>query len=358
MAETSNQIYSRLMSNLSDSYDKTEGQFITDASKTVSIELSKSSTERDALSEKLFPQTSKDEWLDLWVEAHGMKRKLGEKATSQSPVVFTCETGKLIPKDTAVLSDTGLRFLTVADVVGVNGSASVNIIAENIGVKYNLPANSIKTIAITIDGVVSVNNPSPTVGGTDRETNDELRERLFELLANPNLGGADRDYVRWAKEVQGVFDVKCIPEFEGFGTNSVKLVVYGENGESLDSTIVQNVINHIVSPNDRTKRLAPSSAASIAIVSSTNLLINITLQSLTIKSGYTLENVKTLIESNLRSFIATIKPSETVKIKSLEAVIIETEGVNDFTSITVNGGTLNIPTTDEQKAKLGVITYV
>lgn len=358
MAETIEQIYTRMLSNVSDTYDKTEGQFITDASKTVAIELSKSSSERDQISIKLFPQTSYDEWLDLWVESHGMKRKLGEKAISQTPVVFTCETGKLIPKETVVLSDSGLRYLTTDDVVGVNGSAITNVIAEDVGTQYNTPANTIKTLAFTIDGVYTVNNPSPTVGGADKETNDELRDRYFEQLANPNLGGADRDYIRWAKEVEGVEDAKCIPEYLGFGTNSVKLVVYGENGDSLDSTIVQDVIDHIVSPNDRSKRLAPSSAVSILIVTSTNVLIDIGIQGLTIKAGYTLENVQSLIQSNLRSHIAAVKPSETVKIKALESVITETEGVNDFTSITINGGTVNIPTNDEQKAKLGVISYV
>ncbi|MDN4093582.1 baseplate J/gp47 family protein [Brevibacillus agri] len=357
MAETTEQIFDRMLSNISDKYDKTEGQFIVDASKTIAIEWSKSSEERDKIATKLFPQTSYDEWLDLWVEAHGMARKLGTKATSESPAVFTCETGVLIPKDTVVISDTGLRFLTVADVVGVNGSASVDLIAENIGAKYNVPANSIKTIAFTINGVYSVNNPSPMVGGTDRETDDELRDRFFEQLANPNLGGADRDYIRWAKEVEGVFDVKVIPEWEGFGTNSVKVVVYGENGDSLDSTIVQNVIDHIVSPNDRTKRLAPSSAV-VTIVTSTNVNLDITINSLSIKSGYTLASVRASIQSNLNSYIASIKPGETVVIKSLEAVIMDTEGVYDFASITVNGGTSNIPTTDEEKAKLGAITYV
>ncbi|TPG71175.1 hypothetical protein EEL31_23900 [Brevibacillus laterosporus] len=359
MSDSINKIHNEMLQDIDDRYDVSLGSFFYDGTRPIAKQLATRDEEQAEMVERIFPQTTKEDYfLELWVEANGMKRKQGRCSESESFYEFICDVGTLIPQGTPVFPDTNpsLIFLTTTDAVASDGIARTPIIAQHVGIAYNLKPNTINRIGTSIDGFYSCTNPTATIGGADREPFEELKKRFLESKANPNLGGADRDYIRWAKEVNGVYDVKVIPEWEGFGTNSVKLVIYGEHGESLDSSIIQSVVDHIVSPNDRTKRIAPSSAH-ITIVTSESVPIDITISSLLVKEGYTFDTVQGFIQVNLKRYIDSVKPFEIVKVKSLESIVTETAGVYDFKSLLINGSNENIPTTDEQKVKLGKMNY-
>lgn len=81
--------------------------------------------------------------------------------------------------------------------------------------------------------------------------------------------------------------------------------------------------------------------------------------SLTLDAGYTLTgatgttNIAEQIKTNLRAFLATLKPGDAVKLVDIENVIHDTPGVLDFV---VTSPSSNIPVTLSQYATVGTLT--
>lgn len=93
-----------------------------------------------------------------------------------------------VPIGTIVATVSGIRFSTTAasSIPEASTSVSVGIEANEAGGDGTVGANTIQTLITTVSGVDSVNNPTATSGGRDREEDDELRARA---LGNPSLRG-------------------------------------------------------------------------------------------------------------------------------------------------------------------------
>ena len=61
-------------------------------------------------------------------------------------------------------------------------------------------------------------------GGTDTETDEQLRARILHRIQNPPMGGAAADYVAWALAVPGVTRAWAAPE-QGVGTITVRFLM-------------------------------------------------------------------------------------------------------------------------------------
>jgi uncharacterized phage protein gp47/JayE len=61
-------------------------------------------------------------------------------------------------------------------------------------------------------------------GGTDTETDEQLRARILHRIQNPPMGGAAADYVTWALAVPGVTRAWAAPE-QGVGTITVRFLM-------------------------------------------------------------------------------------------------------------------------------------
>ena len=61
-------------------------------------------------------------------------------------------------------------------------------------------------------------------GGTDTETDEQLRARILQRIQNPPMGGSAADYVAWALAVPGVTRAWAAPE-QGIGTITVRFLM-------------------------------------------------------------------------------------------------------------------------------------
>lgn len=142
----------------------------------------------------------------------GYKRIPARRATGT--VVFSRSTPTpndiIIPAGTRVAtSDESVVFQTTEAVVLVAGSTSVEAPIEAVepGSAGNVAANTITKIVDPISGIESVNNPNPTEGGRDAETDEEFRYRIKTTIQS--LGKATLDaIVARVKSVEGVKAVK------------------------------------------------------------------------------------------------------------------------------------------------------
>ena len=157
-----------------------------------------------------------------------------------------------------------LRTVTFAE----NETMDLAVEAVTPGVSGNVPANTITIMASPINGVTAITNSEKTSGGAEEENDEDYYERIHAEFQDSQFYVAnDADYIKWAKEVPGIGDCIVEPAIEGPGT--VGLILVDSNGQPASSTLVTAVYNHIVSPDDRSKRLLPTGSSKLIVKSAT-----------------------------------------------------------------------------------------
>lgn len=183
----------------------------------------------DWLALQLLPDTAETEWLDrhgqIWlVNSDGT---VGRKNASQASgtVVFTGVGGSIIPQYSQLAGGHNLIYETTAQIViGANAPTSGAVRAITPGSAGNLIYGSTMAFDVPPPGVDSQASVIEMDGGTDPETDDQLRARILQRIRNPPMGGAQGDYVAWALAVPGVTRAWAAPE-QGIGTITVRFLM-------------------------------------------------------------------------------------------------------------------------------------
>lgn len=349
----------KMLNSIDSGISKSEGYFVYDAIAPSAKIMGEYYRALDTVLKLIFgepasevPKEDYDRFIDQDAARHGLQRKQGGFSTGE--VTFTGIDNSIINENSIVQTIEGLKYKVISQGKIVNGKCTVGIKAMEIGSKYNVAPNTIVQIPININGIISVSNLNSTAGGTDRETSEELLNRIKSKEREESCSGNIHDYEKWAMEVSGVEYVKVKPLWNGNGT--VKIIVAGENGAQLDDTIIKNVKEYI-DPQDGYGAGKAPIGATVTVTSVTPIKIDVKIQGLIIEDKFSLEDVKLNIRKSIEAYFQKVPIGGVVKINAAEAVIMMTEGVNDLTLIKMNDQTQNIVTIDENKASLGGIIY-
>jgi uncharacterized phage protein gp47/JayE len=190
----------------------------------------------DWLANQLLPDTAETEWLDrhgkIWlVNADGSTgRKLATPA--QGDVSATGVLGSIIPQNTQLQQGTQLQgasvvaYETTAQYVIGAGPTLVNVIALDPGTLSNLDQGATLAFVVPPSGVDIIATVADELsGGTDDETDDELRARILRRIRQPPMGGSAYDYEAWALAVPGVTRAWCAPLEMGIGTVTIRFMM-------------------------------------------------------------------------------------------------------------------------------------
>lgn len=355
--QTFEAILQRMLDALPDDLDKSEGSPIYDALAPVAAELAQAAIWVQEVLRRGFAQTTFGQYLDLRAAEHGLTRKPAVKANGQ--VVFTGTPGTIIPSGTQVStvgSETApaVFFVTTEDVtIGPDGTATTNIEAVEAGASGNVAAGAITLLAQSLQGVSSVNNSMPTLGGLDEESDESLLERLLLQVQYPPGTGNKNDYERWAKEVPGVGEAKCIPLWNGSGT--VKVIITDSTGAPAGPELIQQAQNYIAPAPGQGEGKAPI-GASMTVEAPEIVTVNVSV-TLFYQPGYDPAAVKANLEDALAAHIKGLKIGEDVRYAAVGNVIFDTPGMSDYSNLLLNGGTGNIVVPENAKAVLGTVTF-
>ncbi|EHJ00869.1 Baseplate J family protein [Clostridium sp. DL-VIII] len=349
----------QMLEDIDSGISKSEGYFVYDAIAPAAKKIALYYGALDTILKLVFgeaapevPKEDYDKFIDQDAVRHGLERKQGLYSVGE--VTFTGLDGSVIYINSIVQTVEGLRYKVNSQGKISNGECTLPIQAMELGAKYNVPSNSIVQIPIKINGITGVSNANPTTSGTNTETSENLLERIIAKEREESSSGNAYDYEKWALQVSGVEYVKISPLWNGNGT--VKIIVAGKNGAQLDDTIVQNVKDYIAPEDGKGSAKAPI-GATVTVVSVNPLEIDVSIAGLIIQNGFNSDDVKNNIKANLQEYFQGIPVGGVVKINTVEATVVMTTGVNDITSIKINGDTKNIITSDEDKASLGGIAY-
>ena len=297
-------------------------------------------TQLEAMVTMVFPDENSGPWIDRHANMYGIERKEGEKAECE--ITFTGTSGTKVPAGKVFLTEDGLKFLLKSETT-IPGTGI--LVAESVGMVYNVNENEIKIQQSPLNGLTSWTT-TEALGGVDPETDASLVSRYYDRLRMPATSGNVYHYQQWAREVPGVGAVKVYPLWDGPGT--VKLVLAGDGYTVPDEEIVQAAKDYI-------ETVRPI-GADVTVEAATALTVSISV-SVEKLTGADLEAIKEEFTAKVAEYFKTISfnvRSEVV-LTTIGRLLSECEGVYDYTSLLLNGWSENVIVSETDIPVLGEV---
>lgn len=349
---TIEELHSKLLENISDDYEKTAGFPLHDITRSFSIQEYKIYQLMKNLMDKLDVDKLAGGELTKYVyQRKGIIRKPSNNAKG----ILTVQGNGIINIGDLFSTANGVQFKSTERKT-IFGSDSIKIEAVLSGTNGNVGSNTIKQIPVTLQGIVSVINQQATYDGYEAESDEDLRKRYYEALQLPATSGNKFHYKLWAKSVTGVGDAKVFPLWNG--DNTVKVVVIDSNKQPANLDLINRVQNYIdpnISGNGTGQ--APIGAY-CTVVSAVPKQININVD-VELMDGYQMQDVLNNIKNNITEYLKSIAfINNQVSYARVGSIILDTEGVKDYTTFTLNNATTNVVIGDEEVSVIGNVVVI
>ncbi len=348
--QTEDAVRTRMFSNMDSELDQAQGSMAWNLISPLAIELNKLWTALDQVIEFGFAQTTYGLFLDARAEEHGVTRKAA--ALAVGTVRFNGTNGTTIPVGTQVSNtvlqgspDVPVVLQTDVEDTISGGFVDIAVTAITAGRDGNLPISSIDRMVTVVAGVTSVDNAAVMSGGTDDETDTELRARLLAAIAAKEGAGTADDYETWALEVTGVGAADTEPLWSGAGT--VRVMILDTDFQPASAGLQTTVGDYI-------ETLRPIGAD--VTVSTPTLDTHAISATLTMEAGFTVAGVQTAVEDSIQAYYDTLGTGGDVIYNEVIAAIVTTQGVADVASVLVDGAAINVVISATQKADMGAVT--
>lgn len=289
--------------------------------------------------------------LDLFIsERTGLYRKQATK--SKGEITIVNGNGSILKGD-LFATEQGDQFVATES-KEVHSGDTVAIQSVVGGHDMNVGINEITQMPVTLQGIYKITNNSPLIGGYDKETDDDYRERYYIKLRTPVNGVNANQYVLWAESVDGAGRARCIPIWNGI--NTVKVVLVGNDFKPASDDLVNRVQAYI----DPNKNGDGSGVATIGavttVVKATQVNVNVDIYGLKVSSA--LEETKNAIKVNLDRYIKTSAfNKDYISLAKIGLVIAETKNVDDYKEIRINGSHDSLQLQKDECGVLNEVTY-
>ena len=363
-------ILERMLSMTDPKWDRREGSYIYDAQAPVANQLAMQRLYMQNIMRASFASMAEGDDLDRVILNRVPTLSRIEAQPARAEVVITGTPGNLIPFDT-IFSTVVLRedeeaiefeILDQLDhTIPPSGEMMLEVVAIEAGEVGRVPAGAIQLASDV--GINTVTNPTPATLGAEEEDDDSYRSRYFAFVSEERGGGNDGDYVAWALGVEGVGKVKVIPLWAGRGT--VKVLITTITYEKPTPEVITAVKEKIdpVSGEGRGKGDAPI-GATVTVFGSEEFQLNIEatlqLQGISLATATAAFNEKLAVyleELNQRAWETIDVIDFRVNYSKIGALLIDIEGVMDYSGLTLNGTTANVTVPGDQVVRQGVVTF-
>lgn len=297
----------------------------------------------DFVSRQVIPDSAEAEYLERWAGVWGIARKPAAAATGK--VAFTGAVGAVIPAGTVLGRSDGTQFALSADCTLITGSGSGTVTAALAGLASNTAAGATLTMVNPVAGVTSAATVGVAglTGGSDIESDDDLRSRLLQRIQQPPMGGSKTDYVTWALKVPGVTRVWVYAGWQGLGTVGLTFVKDGQASiipGGADVTAVQAAID-----------LVRPVTAAVTVFAPTAVPLNLTIH---------LNPDSTALRSAVQAQLAALisreaVPGGTLYLSHIRQVVANAVGNGDSV---ISAPAADVTVAAGQMTTLGAITWV
>jgi len=321
-----------ILDGMGDGINTVEGSFAADAAARQALEMSKIYGHLDEIRRKVLLLELAGEELREKAREYDIEPKQGTFAKFE--IVVQTMGVCTIPKGAVIVTDDGQRFLT-ADVLEAmaDGEHSLLIVANTVGkIGHSYTPDEIRFLRVyhNLNKIIDAHMVSD---GTNEESDAELLARVHQRLRTPPGSGNKTDYKRWAMEVEGVGEARVIPKKYGPGT--VAVLVIGQDDEEASTEALIACYDHIM---QECPLVAELSVEPIERV-------QIDVQATIVADSGIIDQIKDKFMDTMAAYLKKIAASdkaEFVSCNKVRGLLCAIEGVDDYTALTVNNGTVNI----------------
>ena len=196
---------------------------------------------------------SKGAYLDNYAARFGIERSEGDAATTTVRFTLQAAQGSVvaIPQGTRVSDGNGIYFATneYAEIAAGSTYVDVACTCTEVGSDNNgIVTGGLSTLVDRIGYVASVSNISETQGGTDAETDDELRLRIYSARAEWNTAGAEDAYKFWVMSYSSLIEDAYI---EDGNPGVVKIYVLLKDSQTPSADFLEGLATYL---SEKTRR--------------------------------------------------------------------------------------------------------
>lgn len=291
-----------------------------------------------------FPVWSWGEYLDDHAEVVDIVRLPATSATGE--VTFFGVEGTLIASGTTVgvePVDPEQEVPEFAVVTGgtipVGGELTLVVRATEEGVAGRVSAGAITEFSTPPPVGVTVTNAAPTVGGTEAETDEALRERVLGAYQGGQGAGNKRWYEGRARDWAGVGRATVIPLWMGPGT--VKIIISDADGNAVSPEVVAGLQADLDPVEGMGEGEAPVSAI-VTVTTAVTREIEIEAE-IEFESGYSLDGfggtiaTRAQLVAGLRSYVERVESGGEVVVSQLNGRLVAVRGVHDARVTSLEG---------------------
>jgi uncharacterized phage protein gp47/JayE len=306
-------------------------------------------------SNQLFTRSCDVDHLEIDAAEWGITRKVAAKASGL--VDFTGSDGAVISVGVLLRRDgDDARFVVTEQATIAGGAASAKVEAEETGKAGNTDASKKMYLVSPVIGVQSPGTVEAggLSGGADQESDGDLRKRVLFHKANPPEGGADADYVIWARACAGVGRAYCYENRMGPGTVGVTFLMNDPDNVIPTAADVQTVEDYIQGIDDNGNPTRRPTCATVYVFALNAAPLNFTI-SLTAAQGTDLSAAKAAVEAELKDLIfREAEPEGELLISHIREAISIAAGEYDHT---LTAPTANVQAGAGEIITMGTITW-
>lgn len=332
--------------------DRREGSIICDALAPPARKLAEAYTAMSTANLQEHAQTASGDALRARGADFGVDPKPATPAVREG--FFFDSTGA--PFDVPIGSRFGAAGL-IYDVTEKINAGNYSLTCETAGAAGNVPVGSLQPIDY-VNGLATATLGAVLTPGTDDETDDAYRARLYAHIRTPPTSGNRSAYLTWALEVAGVGDAYVVPAWNG--PNTVKVSLLGTDKLPASSFVVAAVKAYIdpdIGFGEGMGEGAAPAGAVVTVVAAPAVAVNVAAE-IVLTGSRTLSQVRADFEAALVTYFAGIayKKDPSVKLARIGAVLLDVPGVEDYSDLVLNGTAGNVSVPAGSVAVAGTVT--
>lgn len=335
------EIHQRMLAELPEDIDKSEGGYIYDLTRPTAIEVARMKEFELVETIKLiWPRFAEGIYLDYHAETRGLERK--EATNASGKLYIEGKIGTLISEGTIFMTESindepAKEYVTLEDaeiLEGEDGTGSVEVEIQSIeaGMNGNSAAGTVLLQDDISEDITLVINKEPITGGMEAEEDESLRERIMEYdqAQGQSFIGNINDYKRWATSVEGVGDAVILTPEDDSGV--IEIVITDSNGQPASEELCQSVYDLIMQPDDPEKRLAPINAK-IDVKAQKSMLLTVSAD-VELRDAK-LETVEKTVASALNGYLKFAANDREIRYTQVCKILGNTEGIYDYKNLIV-----------------------
>ncbi|EOI1326883.1 baseplate J/gp47 family protein [Citrobacter koseri] len=199
----------------------------------------------DYLARNMLPDLCDEDWLYRHARIKRCPRKDAVAASGFARWDGIGGTPTL-PAGTQIQRDDQVTFTTTQTVTASDGLLRVPVVADVAGSAGNTDDGTALRLGTPVSGIPSTGYADTLNGGDDVEELEMWRARVMERYYWTPQGGADPDYVIWAKEIAVITRAWTFRHYQGTGTVGVMVATSDPANPAPGDDVVQAVREHIL----------------------------------------------------------------------------------------------------------------